>query len=103
LLELARSGVTIIGLNYKDDAAAALKWLHDLGDPYAMTISDTDGTLGLDLGVYGAPETYVIDANGRVRHRHVGVVNQTIWEQDLAQFFVAEEAGLDRDGEETGV
>lgn len=103
LLELARSGVTIIGLNYKDDATAALKWLNDLGDPYAMTISDTDGTLGLDLGVYGAPETYVIDANGRVRHRHVGVVNQTIWEQDLAQFFVAEEAGLDRDGEETGV
>lgn len=87
LLELAESGVRIIGLNYKDDAVAARQWLVDLGNPYAVTISDTEGTLGLDLGVYGAPETYVIDAAGVIRHRHVGVVNDTVWQRDLAPFF----------------
>jgi len=87
LLELASSGVTIIGLNYKDDASAARKWLERLGDPYLMTISDPEGTLGLDIGVYGAPETYVIDAQGVIRHRHVGVVDETVWQRDLAAFF----------------
>ena len=87
LLELASSDVTIIGLNYKDDASAARKWLERLGDPYLMTISDPEGTLGLDIGVYGAPETYVIDAQGVIRHRHVGVVDETVWQRDLAAFF----------------
>jgi cytochrome c biogenesis protein CcmG/thiol:disulfide interchange protein DsbE len=75
--------VAIIGLNYKDDRDEALAWLDRLGDPYQSVIYDPRGTLGFDLGVYGAPETFVIDASGVVRYRHVGVVNETVWEQTL--------------------
>lgn len=76
-------GVPIIGLNYKDNRNQALHWLDDLGDPYQRTLFDPQGTLGFDLGVYGAPETYIIDKQGIVRYRHVGVVNPDVWEQDL--------------------
>ena len=84
LLWLAREkGVDIIGLNYKDNRADALAWLKRLGDPYQTTIYDPKGTLGFDLGVYGAPETFVIDAGGIVRYRHVGVFNPKVWEETL--------------------
>ncbi|MBW3225902.1 DsbE family thiol:disulfide interchange protein [Marinobacter adhaerens] len=76
-------GVNIIGLNYKDNREDALVWLDRLGNPYRQTIYDPRGTLGFDLGVYGAPETFVIDAGGVVRYRHVGVVNETVWEEKL--------------------
>ncbi|MFL1453251.1 DsbE family thiol:disulfide interchange protein [Marinobacter sp. GN3S48] len=76
-------GIHIIGLNYKDNREDALDWLDRLGNPYALTIYDPRGTLGFDLGVYGAPETYVIDAEGVVRYRHVGVVNEKVWQEDL--------------------
>lgn len=77
-------GVAVIGLNYKDNRNAALRWLQDLGDPYQLTLFDPQGSLGFDLGVYGAPETYVIDKQGIVRFRHVGVVNPEVWEEKLA-------------------
>jgi cytochrome c biogenesis protein CcmG, thiol:disulfide interchange protein DsbE len=76
-------GVAIIGLNYKDNREDALVWLDRLGDPYRDIIYDPKGTLGFDLGVYGAPETFVIDAGGVVRYRHVGVINEAVWEQTL--------------------
>lgn len=75
--------VAIIGLNYKDNRDDALVWLDRLGDPYRTVIYDPKGMLGFDLGVYGAPETFVIDASGVVRYRHVGVVNGDVWEQVL--------------------
>jgi cytochrome c biogenesis protein CcmG, thiol:disulfide interchange protein DsbE len=82
LLWLAREkGVRIVGLNYKDNRDEALKWLGTLGDPYAFNIFDPRGTLGFDLGVYGAPETYFIDPEGIIRYRHVGVVNQKVWNE----------------------
>ena len=87
MLELADRGVTIYGLNYKDEPDKASQWLVDLGNPYTETVVDIDGTLGLDLGVYGAPETYVVDAEGIVRHRHVGVVDAQVWEEQLQQYF----------------
>ena len=90
LIELAERGIPIVGLNYKDDPAKAREWLIDLGDPYRESISDTEGSLGLDLGVYGAPETYVVDAVGNVRYRHVGVLDQTVWEGQLSRFFAQE-------------
>lgn len=84
LLKLAREqGVTIVGLNYKDDREDALKWLEDLGNPYQFNIYDPEGRLGLDLGVYGAPETYVIDGEGIIRYRHVGVVDERVWTRVL--------------------
>ncbi|PCM45349.1 DsbE family thiol:disulfide interchange protein [Marinobacter sp. ANT_B65] len=84
LMWLAREkNIVIIGLNYKDSRDDALVWLDRLGDPYRKVIYDPKGTLGFDLGVYGAPETFVIDASGVVRYRHVGVVNSEVWEQVL--------------------
>ena len=80
-------GVNIIGLNYKDNREDAQLWLDRLGDPYRKIIYDPRGTLGFDLGVYGAPETFVIDAEGVVRYRHVGVVNKAVWEQTLLPVF----------------
>lgn len=75
----AENKIPIIGLNYKDDRDAALAWLQQLGNPYIVNIFDERGMLGLDLGVYGAPETYLLDAEGIVRHRHVGVVTAETW------------------------
>jgi cytochrome c biogenesis protein CcmG/thiol:disulfide interchange protein DsbE len=83
LTRLADSGVPIYGINYKDEDAAALRWLDELGDPYRVNIVDAEGSLGLDLGVYGAPETYVVDARGVIRYRHVGVVNERVWAEIL--------------------
>lgn len=84
LMRLAREqGVRIIGMNYKDQRADALAWLQRLGDPYQVSLYDPKGTLGFDLGVYGAPETFVIDAEGIVRYRHVGVVNEQVWNEVL--------------------
>lgn len=73
--------VRIIGLNYKDNREEALNWLSTLGDPYVINLYDPRGSLGFDLGVYGAPETYFIDAEGIVRYRHVGVVNEKVWNE----------------------
>ncbi len=84
LVWLARDeGVRIVGLNYKDNRDLALEWLDSLGNPYALSLYDPQGRLGFDLGVYGAPETYVIDADGIVRFRHVGVVTPQVWQQTL--------------------
>ena len=90
MLELAEQGVAIYGLNYKDEPAKASQWLVDLGNPYSETVVDQNGEFGLDLGVYGAPETYVIDAKGVIRHRHVGVVDEQVWREQLQPFFEAE-------------
>lgn len=83
LMRLASQGVPIVGLNYKDDRLKALRWLDDLGDPYTLNIFDPKGAFGFDLGVYGAPETYLIDKDGVVRYRHVGEVNRRIWEAQI--------------------
>jgi len=80
LNELSSRGVNIIGLNYKDERVAATRWLTKLGNPYKFIIYDEQGRLGFDLGVYGAPETYLIDKQGTVRYRHVGVVNHQVWQ-----------------------
>jgi cytochrome c biogenesis protein CcmG/thiol:disulfide interchange protein DsbE len=87
LLELSKKGIPIIGLNYKDERPAAMSWLDRLGDPYSFNIFDPKGKLGFDLGVYGAPETYLIDKKGFVRFRHVGVVDDKTWHQVLEPLF----------------
>lgn len=87
LTELRAQGVRIIGVDYKDDNAAAQKWLADLHDPYQLNIDDAKGSLGLDLGVYGAPETFLIDRHGIIRHKYVGVIDQKIWREQLASLY----------------
>ncbi len=74
-MQLARSGeVPILGLNYKDERADAIQWLSDFGNPYVMSGHDFSGRVGVDYGVYGVPETYVIDKQGIIRHKHTGPV-----------------------------
>lgn len=65
-------GITVHGIAYKDEPADSIAWLERHGDPYTRIGVDLDGRVGLDWGVYGVPETYVIDADGRIRYRHVG-------------------------------
>jgi cytochrome c biogenesis protein CcmG/thiol:disulfide interchange protein DsbE len=85
LVELGRDpAIEIIGLNYKDVRADGLRWLSERGDPYRQTLHDPEGSLGLDLGVYGVPETFVIDAEGVIRHKHVGPLTREVWQQDIA-------------------
>lgn len=86
-MKLASRGVPIIGLNYKDDLEAAKTWLRELVNPYQATVFDREGRLGLDLGVYGAPETFLVDKDGIVRLRHVGVVNETVWREKFLPLF----------------
>jgi cytochrome c biogenesis protein CcmG/thiol:disulfide interchange protein DsbE len=83
LQKLADQGVPVYGINYKDVDSKALVWLEQLGNPYRLTVADAEGTLGLDLGVFGAPETYVVDHRGVVRYRHVGVVDERVWTEIL--------------------
>ena len=71
------------GLNYKDMPAAAAAWLGALGDPYARIGSDIDGRVGLDWGVYGVPETFIIDRDGRIAYKHIGPVTTQVLDEVL--------------------
>ena len=75
LVEFAKTRqVPIIGLDYKDQAADGKQWLADLGNPYTLAVVDADGRVGIDYGVYGVPETYVIDKQGIIRMKHTGPI-----------------------------
>jgi cytochrome c biogenesis protein CcmG/thiol:disulfide interchange protein DsbE len=77
LLELSRSGVVpIYGLDYKDARQDALAWLDEFGNPYKLVLSDADGRVGIDYGVYGVPETFVIDRNGVIRYKQIGPITE---------------------------
>lgn len=85
LNELARNKtVPIIGINYKDKREDALGWLGSLGNPYELSLADIDGRLGIELGVYGVPETFVIDKQGVIRYKQIGPITPQVWEQKLA-------------------
>jgi cytochrome c biogenesis protein CcmG/thiol:disulfide interchange protein DsbE len=73
----------LYGLNYKDDKLAAQQWLQFYEDPYVFSIFDKTGTLGLDLGVYGAPETFVIDHHGVIRKRFAGAIDNNVWRREF--------------------
>jgi cytochrome c biogenesis protein CcmG/thiol:disulfide interchange protein DsbE len=84
LFDYAKSGaVPIYGLNYKDRRDDALAWLDEFGDPYLLSAVDLEGRVGMDYGVYGAPETYVIDKKGTIRMKHVGPVTPDIWSKQI--------------------
>jgi len=79
LVDLAKSGdVPIVGLNYKDQPADAQAWLARFGNPYQLSVMDADGRVGIDYGVYGVPETYVIDRQGIIRMKHIGPVTPEV-------------------------
>ncbi len=83
------TGLAIVGINYKDDVEEAELWLARHGDPYDFNIVDAAGDLGVELGVYGAPETFLVDADGVIRYKRVGEVNATIWREELAPALAA--------------
>ena len=81
---IEKTGVRIFGINYADDEVKARAFLSDLGNPYVLNVLDADGRLAIDLGVYGAPETFVIDREGHILYRHVGAVDARVWRETLA-------------------
>ena len=86
LNRLAAQGVVIYGVNYKETGDAR-RWLAELGNPYRFNLEDPQGSLGINLGVYGAPETFLIDRDGIVRHKYVGAIDENVWRQQLAPLY----------------
>jgi cytochrome c biogenesis protein CcmG/thiol:disulfide interchange protein DsbE len=84
LMRIAREGgVQIVGLNWKDDKEAAVEMLRQFGNPYSLIAVDEAGRVGIDWGVYGAPETFVVDPEGIIRYKQIGPIDQGVWEQTL--------------------
>jgi cytochrome c biogenesis protein CcmG/thiol:disulfide interchange protein DsbE len=81
-MEIARRGeVPLVGLNYKDTREEGQKWLRQLGNPYVLSAWDNSGDVGIDFGVYGVPESFVIDKQGVIRYKHVGPVSRQDWNE----------------------
>jgi cytochrome c biogenesis protein CcmG, thiol:disulfide interchange protein DsbE len=83
LLKLADRGIALYGLNYKDDPFDAMRWLQTWGNPYRLIGVDKEGRTGINLGVYGTPETFLVDSNGMIRYRHVGALSSSTWDEVL--------------------
>lgn len=87
LNQLKSKGIIIYGIyypiDYNEEKLSAQEWLQELHNPYVFTVIDEERKLGMDLGVFGAPETFVLDKKGMVRHRHVGDVNEQVWTKEL--------------------
>ena len=78
-----RNLVTVVGLNYKDKQDDAKRWLEQFGNPYAVSVIDADGRVGIDWGVYGVPETFVIGPDGKIRYKHIGPVTHESLEAEV--------------------
>lgn len=84
ITQLAKSGVLrIIGLNYRDEAGDAQRWLQRFGDPYEFSLADVSGRTGIDFGVYAAPESFLIDAKGNVVFKQIGAMTDEVIEQEI--------------------
>ena len=78
-----RNLVTVVGLNYKDESEEATRWLGQFGNPYAVSLVDSDGRTGIDWGVYGVPETFIVGADGRIKYKHIGPVTHESLESEI--------------------
>ena len=85
--------VPIIGLNWKDDDAAAREWLQQLGNPYAAVASDHEGRTAIDWGVYGAPETFLIGPDGKVIHKYISPMTLAVWTKEFLPLIQAAQSG----------
>lgn len=83
LVEYSKKGVPIVGLDYKDQREDGLRWLRQFGDPYLLSAYDGDGSVGINYGVYGVPETYLIDKAGTIRYKHIGPITPEAMEQKI--------------------
>jgi len=88
------NSLPIYGLNWRDQREEALAWLQQLGDPYVASGFDADGRAGIDWGVYGAPETFLIAKDGRVMHKHLGPLDRSVWERDFVPRIAADSGEL---------
>ena len=88
LEDLAERGLRVVGLNYKDNPDNAKQWLLNYGDPYSLIIHDLQGTLGLDLGVYGAPENFLIGPDGVIQFKRVGMVDDVVWREQIEPLYL---------------
>jgi cytochrome c biogenesis protein CcmG/thiol:disulfide interchange protein DsbE len=79
----AQHGVPVYGLNWKDERSAALKWLQRMGNPYKAVAYDRENIVGIDWGVYGAPETFLIDSKGVIQYKLIGPMTPDIWQQEF--------------------
>lgn len=80
----ANTNLQIIGLDYKDAPSKATKWLAQYGNPYKLILLDPDGNAAIDWGVYGTPETFIIDKHGVIRYKQIGPINANVWNSTLA-------------------
>lgn len=84
LLELAaRNEIPIYGIDWRDQRPEAIRWLEQLGDPYVNSAYDEDGRVGIDWGVYGAPETFLVGADGNVLYKHIGPMDESVWQREF--------------------
>ncbi len=84
LVQYAKTGaVPIYGVDYKDERTAALQWLDEFGNPYTLTAFDVDGRISIDYGVYGAPESYLIDRKGVIRFKQIGPITEDVWQNKI--------------------
>ena len=74
-------GIRIVGINYKDDPKKTISWLKDLGNPYSDVLLDKNGRIAIDWGVYGIPETFVVNSKGIIKYRHIGPITKEIYEK----------------------
>ena len=74
-------GIKVIGINYKDNSDTATLWLEELGNPYSIIAEDKNGNVAIDWGVYGIPETFIVDSKGIIKYRHIGPINKTIYKK----------------------
>ena len=90
LVALSKKGVLpILGLNYKDKGEDAQRWLQQFGDPYQLSVVDAEGRIGIDYGVYGVPETYLIDAQGVIRYKQIGALTPALLERKVLPLAMA--------------
>ena len=76
-----KDGIRVIGVNYKDKSSSAIAWLNEVGNPYSNVVLDKKGKLAIDWGVYGIPETFIIDSNGVIKYRHVGPITEKVYKK----------------------
>jgi cytochrome c biogenesis protein CcmG, thiol:disulfide interchange protein DsbE len=94
LMQIAKRGeVPLIGLDWKDDSSAAQQWLSELGNPYAAVAADVVGRTAIDWGVYGAPETFLISADGTVLYKHIAPMTMQVWTTEFLPRIEADKAG----------
>jgi len=88
LMKITQSqNIQLIGINYRDDRATAIQWLKQHGNPYQIVLFDPNGKAAIDFGIYGTPETFVIDQQGIIRYRYAGMLTPDVWNNEIAPIF----------------